>query len=188
VNACRLVDVGRRPCEVPEHQLAEVEGAVPAADLGLHQQRVRAELEQLALARAENDRVGGRTAAVLGRILRVEVASASQVLDEPSARGVDVQEPHLAVAVVVEAVHDTRRDEHERPGRCDELLQLRAENERDLAREHVEGIGVVQVHVRLRAALSGCMPCPREIEQLVVGEDPQLALRRVADRFRLVDR
>ena len=85
-------------------------------------------------------------------------------------------------------MHDTRRDEHERPGRCDELLQLRAENERDLSREHVEGIRVVQVHVRLRAALSGRVPRPREIEQLVVGEDPQLALRRVADRFRLVDR
>ena len=45
-----LVEVRYRPRELTEHQFAEVEGAVPIADLGLHQQRVRAELEQLALA------------------------------------------------------------------------------------------------------------------------------------------
>jgi len=44
---------------------------------------------------------------------------------------------------------------------------------------------VVLVDVRLGAALAGGVTRPSEVEQIVVGENPQLAPSRVRDRLAL---
>jgi hypothetical protein len=44
---------------------------------------------------------------------------------------------------------------------------------------------VVLVDVWLGAPLTGRMACPREVEQIVVAEDPELTLGRVHDRLAL---
>jgi len=46
---------------------------------------------------------------------------------------------------------------------------------------------VTEVDVRLGPALSLRMTGPGDVQPVVVAEDPQLAVRRVADRLPLVD-
>ena len=50
-------------------------------------------------------------------------------------------------------------------------LQIRADAERQLTLEHVEGVRVLVVDVRLGAALPALVARPRRIEQLVREED-----------------
>ena len=71
------------------------------------------------------------------------------------------------------------------PAPARELLELGPDAQGHLAGQHVERVDVVEMDVRLRAALAGGVPRPGRVQPLVVAEDPQLAIRRVDDRLAL---
>jgi hypothetical protein len=144
-------------------------------------------LEALTSAGRCDDRVGGRPAAVRRRGVLVEGTPPAEVVGEAGARRMEVEEPQLSRPVVVEAVHDTRRHHDQRAGGCRHALQRRPDLQGQLAREYVERIDVTEVDVRLGPALSLRMTGPGDVQPVVVAEDPQLAVRRVADRLPLVD-
>ena len=64
-------------------------------------------------------------------------------------------------------------------------IELGAELESHVAREHVEGVDVVEVDMRLGAALPDGVARPGDVQPVVVAEDAQLAVRFVADRLAL---
>ena len=142
-------------------------------------------LEPLTPAGERHDHVGGGPSPVCGRRLLVELALLPEVLHEPAAGRVEVEEPELSRAVVVEAVHDARRYEHERPRRHADRLELGPDPQRHPARQDEEPVDVVEVDVRLGAALPFRVPGPRDVQPVVVAEDPQLALGPVHDRLAL---
>ena len=95
----------------------------------------------------------------------------------------EVQEPRLARAVVVEAVDHAGRDDHQRPGSCGQGRELGPYSENELSLENVERVAVLPVDVRLRSALPGRMARPGDGQPVVVAENPQLAVRPVGDRL-----
>ncbi len=78
---------------------------------------------------------------------------------------------------------DEWRREHERSRRRDRLAPVGSECDRELAREDVEEVGVAAVHVGLRSRAVGPEPRPGGMESIVVGEDLDPPLRRVADHL-----
>ena len=82
----------------------------------------------------------------------------AQVVAEPARRHVEVVEEPAVRRVVVEAVHDVRREDDERPRRPAE--RSGAERERELSLQDEERVGVVVVDVRLRS------PLARPVEEL----------------------
>ena len=135
---------------------------------------------------AVDQRIGRRTTAVVRRVLLVEVLVApAQVLGEPAAGRVVVQEPELSRAVVVEAVHEAGRHHDEGARARGDAVELRADLEGELALEDVERIDVMEVDVRFGATLADRVTRPGDREPLVVAEDPQLPRRRVRDRLAL---
>ena len=95
----------------------------------------------------------------------------------------EVEVPQLGVAPVPEAVHDERRHERERARRDDDRDVLDAEPHRELALEHVEAVDVVAVDVEVGAQAVRREPRPRRVDRLVVGEDLDAPLGRVADHL-----
>ena len=63
----------------------------------------------------------------------------------------------------------------QRAGRCRHAVQLGPDLQGQLALEHVERVGVVEVDVRLRAALARRMTRPGDVQPVVLAEDPKLA-------------
>jgi len=75
-------------------------------------------------------------------------------------------------------------DEHERSTRrVHALCAPRPEPEHELSLEHVERIGVRQVHVRVGTAFAGAVARLRHVEQLVGGLDHDRTLLTVGDRL-----
>jgi hypothetical protein len=60
-------------------------------------------------------------------------------------------------------------------------LELGAEPHLDFAFEHVEGVGVVEVDVRVRAFLAGRIAEPRDDDLVEIGQDAEGLLRPVGD-------
>ena len=179
-----LVGVIVRPDSLPLGLDLETERGDPG-EVGEDRDRPVTPLEPLAVARRRNDRVGNRPAAVRRRLVLVELAPPAEILGEARARRMEVQEPQLTGAVVVEAVDEPWRNDYERSGRNAQRLEIRADPQAQMACEHVERIEMMQVDVRLGAALPGRMSRPGDVEQVVVAEDAQLAVRRVRDRLTL---
>ena len=142
-------------------------------------------LEALAAAGWNDQRVGGRSAAVGRRRVLVEVAAPTEVVGEATARRMEVQESQLSGTVVVEAVDDSRGHHGERAGGSSDADELGPELESHVAREHVKGVDVVEVDMRLGAALPDGVARPGDVQPVVVAEDAQLAVRFVADRLAL---
>jgi hypothetical protein len=151
----------------------------------LAEDRVQAVIppEVLAASGLNDQGVRRRSAAVGRRRVLVEVASPAQVVGKAGPGRVEVQEAHFSGAVVGEAVHDPRRDHDERAGGRRDEGELGADLEGHRAVEHVEGVDVMEVDVRLGAALPGRMTCPRHVQPVVLAENSQLAGGRVGDRL-----
>ena len=137
---------------------------------------------------AADHRLARRPAAVPGRGVlvvreRPAVAHGAQVVGEAPAGRVEVEVAQLRVASVPEAVDDERRHERERARRDDDRLVLDAEPHRELALEHVEAVDVVAVDVEVGAQAVRREPRPRRVDRLVVGEDLDTPLGRVADHL-----
>ena len=71
------------------------------------------------------------------------------------------------------------------PADAVDAVEFRADLQSQVAREHVERVDVVEVDVRLGAALPDRVTRPGDVQPVVVAEDAQLAVRRVADRLAL---
>ena len=143
-------------------------------------------LEGLAASGRNDQGVRRGPAAFCRRRVLVEVVDApAEVVGEPAARRVVVQEANLFRAVVCEAVHDPGRHHDERAGRRRDESELGTDLEGHRAVEHVEGVDVVQVDVRLGAALPGRVARPRDVQPLVLAEDAELTGGRVGDRLAL---
>ena len=74
---------------------------------------------------------------------------------------------------------DERRRERERAGGEDAFLPLRPDQERQLARKHVEEVAVGAVDVRRGAVAVRAEPRPGHDELRAVAEDLDSALRRI---------
>ena len=116
------------------------------------------------------------------------VAQRTQVVGEAHAGRVEVEVAELRVARVPEAVHDERWNARERPRRHDDALVLDAEPDRQLALEHVEEIGVETVDVQVGALAVRAEARPRRVQRLVLGEDLDPPVRRVADDLAAAER
>ncbi len=84
----------------------------------------------------------------------------------------------VAVAVVVEGVHDVRRHGDEGSGRRTHGVTVGADPELQLALDDVEGVDVLVVHVQLRAAFACVVTRPGGVEQRVLAERAHRALGR----------
>ena len=93
----------------------------------------------------------------------------------------EVEVPDLRVAPVSEAVHDERRHARERPRRNDRSLAVGPQHDGQLAVEDVEHVGVVPVDVEVGTCAPRPEARPRGVQRLVVGEDLDPAVGRVAD-------
>ena len=142
-------------------------------------------LEALAAAGWNDQRVGGRPAAVDRRRVLVEVAAPTEVVGEPTARRMEVEKSQLSGTVVVEAVDDSRGHHDERAGRSSHANEFGPEPESHVARQHVKGVDVVEMDMRFGAALPDGMARPGDVQPVVVAENAQLAVRCVADRLAL---
>ena len=111
------------------------------------------------------------------------VAKRPEVVGEALAGGVQVQVLDLGVAGVAESVDDHRRHPGERSGRHDRRLVLEPEPQGQLALEHVEEVGVVVMDVEVGAVAAGREARPGRVQGVVVGEDLDPALGRVADEL-----
>ena len=134
---------------------------------------------------AADDHVRGRADALGRRVLLVErrrpaVAQRAHVVGEAGARRVEVEVAQLGVARVAEAVDDERRHAHERPGRRGRLRVV-LELERELAREDVEDVVVAAVDVPVGAVAARREARPGRVHRVLVGEDLDAPLGRVAD-------
>ena len=76
---------------------------------------------------------------------------------------------------------DERRCEHERSGWKNGLKPLGADQDRQLAREDEEEIGVIAVHVRARTVEAGAHSSPRGAQLIVVAENLEPPVLGVAD-------
>jgi hypothetical protein len=125
-------------------------------------------------------RVLGRAAAVGGRILGVEAGRLpAHVRGEAAARSVEVEVAQLLVGPVPEAVDDERRRQHDRPGPVRRLQPVRPDQHRQLAREDVEEVRVLPVHVRGGAVPVRLEARPGRAQLLAVGQDLDAALGHV---------
>ena len=126
---------------------------------------------------------GGRRpgAAAPGRRRRAAVAQRAHERREALPGRVQVEVGDVRVAPVPEAVHDERRHASERPRRHHHALALGSQPDGQLALEHVEEVGVAAVDVQVRALAAGAEPRPRRVQRVVVGEDLDPPVRRVAD-------
>ena len=80
---------------------------------------------------------------------------------------------------------DASRRSCERSGCTDDLRDLRAETELELALEDVERVRVLAVDVRIRTFLAGLVAEPGDRQLLAVGEEPERPLRFIDDRLAL---
>jgi hypothetical protein len=94
---------------------------------------------------------------------------------------VEVEVADLRVAPVSETVYDERRNASERPRRHHNARTLGAQPDGQLALEDVEEVGVAAVDVQVRALAVRAEPRPCRVQRVVVGEDLDPPLRRVAD-------
>ena len=146
-------------------------------------------VERLGVLGRGEDGIGKRPAAVGRRIVLVEVdVLAPDVVAEAAGRNVQVEEDRGRVACVAESVDDVGR----RPGKGarsgGHRLELWAERDFDLALEHVEGVGVAMVDVRVRPLLAGLVAEPRHDHVVELAEDPQRPLGAVGDGLALAGR
>jgi hypothetical protein len=105
----------------------------------------------------------------------------AQVFDEAPAGGVQVEVADLGVAAVAEPVDDERRHPGERPRRHRDRAVLEAQPERELAREHVEEVGVAAMDVQVRSLAARAEARPRRVQPLALGQDLHPPVVRVAD-------
>jgi hypothetical protein len=134
---------------------------------------------------AADDRVRGRADPIGRRVLLVErrppaVAQPAHVVGEAGARRVEVEVPQLGVARVAEAVDDERRHPDELPGRRG-ALRVVLELQRELAREDVEDVVVAAVNVAVGAVAARGEARPGRVHRVLLGEDLDAPLGRVAD-------
>src|SRR4051812_38275482 len=107
----------------------------------------------------------GRQPTVLRRVERVEAGLlAAHEGREAAVRGVEVEEGGGLVGGVGERVDDVRRHGQPLAGADDERLEVGADAIRQLAGEHVEGVGVLAVDVGVGAGLAGRVLRPRDRE------------------------
>ncbi len=135
-------------------------------------------------------RLARRPAAVLGRVVlvvreRAAVAQRAQIVREASTRRMEVEVAHLRVAVVPEPVDNERRHVCERPRRHEDRLVLDAEPHGQLTVEDVEEIGVVVMDVQVCADGVRPEPRPRRMQRLVVRQDLDAPVGRIADQLAL---
>jgi hypothetical protein len=151
--------------------------------------RARLVHERLGLIRPGEDSLGKRPAAVGRRVVLVEIdVLAADVVAEAARGRVEVEEESDRIACIAEGVDDVgRRGGEAARGRADGF-ELGAERDLDLAFEHVEGVGVVVVDVRVRSLLAGLVAEPRHDHVGELGEDPQRPLGAVGDRLALAGR
>ena len=144
-------------------------------------------LERLALARPAKDRLVERPAAVRRRIVLVKALSATtaNVVSEAHARRMEVEEDRGVVARVAEGVDDPRRRGCVRPRPAAGPRHVGPEPDLQLPLEHVEGVGVLPVDVRVGAFLAGLVAEPRDDQLLELGEDAQRPLGSVDDGLAL---
>jgi hypothetical protein len=98
---------------------------------------------------------------------------------------VEVEIAQLGVAPVPEAMDDEWRRERECAGGEHALLSIGADEERQLAREHVEEIGVAAMNVRAGAVAVRAEPRPGRVQLVLVAEDLYPPLGRVAHNLAL---
>jgi hypothetical protein len=127
-----------------------------------------------------------------GRVELVEptpvfsVAQRPQIVGEPTARRVEVEEAGASGPIVPERVGDVLRGGNERAGRQPDRLPLGAELEVERTLEHVEGVGMAAVDVRVWTALARLVPSLGDRDRLVTGFDPNGSLGTVGYDFALV--
>ena len=138
------------------------------------------------LLAAADDRRGRRAATVRGRLLlvvgeRAAVAHRAQVVREAQPGRMQVEVAQLLVPRVPEAVHHERRHARDHPRRHDRGLALGAQQHGQLAGEDVEEVRVMAMDVQVRAVAARPEPRPGRVQRLVVGEDLDAPIGRVAD-------
>jgi len=179
-----VVDVGVRLNASPTRMEGQVEDR-ELRQLALDHNDAIFPLEALALARKAGDRLRERAAAVLGRILLVEVIApvAANVVAEAHARRVHVEEDRGRIARVHEGVDYSGRSGDVGAGTASNRVDVGPEPEFDLALENVEGVRVVPMDVRVRTFLARFVAEPRDDQLLELGQDAQRPLRPVSDRL-----
>jgi hypothetical protein len=137
---------------------------------------------------AADNRLRWRVAAVgWRRVLvireRAAVAQRAHVVGEALAGRVEVQVADIRVAPVPEPVDDKRGHPRERSRRHEDRLALGAEPDGQLALQDVEEVGVVAVDVQVGALTVRSESRPRRVQRVVVREDLDASVGRVADDF-----
>jgi hypothetical protein len=94
---------------------------------------------------------------------------------------VQVQPDGVGGAVVAERVRDVGRHGDEAARRHTRLLRFRADQERQLSLEHVEGVRVLAVDVQVRPALAGRVAGPGDRQLGPLGQDHELSPLLVGD-------
>jgi hypothetical protein len=150
--------------------------------IGFDQEAAGVVLDELALTGAAQDCVVEWAPAVGRRLELVEVrAAAADVIAEAHRRRVQVEEERGRVARVPKRVDDVGRSRGNRSRGSGDRLKLRPERELELALQHVEGIGVQPVDVRVGPLLARLVAEPRDDQVVELGEDAQRPLRAVRD-------
>ena len=145
--------------------------------------------KDLGVLRFGEDRVGKRPPAVGRRVVLVEARIlAADVVAEAARGSVEVEEDRGRVARISEGVDDVGRCRSESARSRADRPGLGAERDFDLALEHVEGVGVVMVDVRVRPFLAGLVAEPRHDHVVELAEDPQRPLGTVGDGLALAGR
>ena len=98
----------------------------------------------------------------------------------------EVEEAGASAPVVPERVDEVRRCGDEGTGRQPDRLPLAAELEVERALEHVEGVGVAPVDVRVRTALARLVPSLGDRDRVETCLDPNGPLGAVGDDLALV--
>ena len=137
-----------------------------------------------------DDGLARRTAAVLGRRVlvvgeRAAVPHRAQVLGETVARRMEVEVADFRIGSVAEAMDDERRHARERSRGHADRLTLEPEPHGELALEDVEAIGVVVMDMEVGAFAVRTEARPSDVERVVVGEDLDAPVGRIADHLSL---
>ena len=187
------VNVGRRTGKPRLHgRLAEKEHAVARGARPLDEDGGAADVDPLAFVQPQHRPVREPSAPVGGRVELVEptpvftVAQCPQIVGEPTARRVEVQEAGASVPIVPERVGDLRRGGDVGASRQPDRLPLGAELEVKRTLEHVEGVGVAAMDVRVGTALARLVPGLGDRDRVEARLDPNGPLGTVGDDLALI--
>ncbi|MDX6491719.1 MAG: hypothetical protein QOD43_1964, partial [Gaiellaceae bacterium] len=157
--------------------------------IGFDQKAAGVVLDALALGGAAENRGVERAPAAGRRLELLEVrAPAADVIAEAHRRRVKVEEERSRVARIPKRVDDVGRSRGKRSRRPGNRLEVGSERELELALQHVEGVGVQPVHVRVGPHLARLIAEPRDDELVELREDAQRPLRAIRDGLALAGR